>query len=571
MAIRVLAPAVAAGIAAGEVVERPASVVKELVENALDAGATTVVVELTGGGMERIRVTDNGCGIPANEVELAFARHATSKLATLDDLDRITTMGFRGEALPSIAAAAEMTVVTREASTDVAARVELTGGAVTSRGKVSAAPGTTVTVEELFSNIPARRKFLRSAGAETGRVRRVVEHMALAFPEVALALTSDGKPLFRTAGNGSLRDVGAAVYDPETAGAMLEVVAQEAAPYAVRGLISPAAISRPNRAAMDLFLNQRWVQDRALQVAIGEAYQGFLMEGRFPVAVLFLEVPPDEVDVNVHPAKREVRFVRERDAFSSVQRAVRGTLLASSPIVEAGVSLASPGAQGPVPAVAPSFAFTLDAVGPAPMAQGTSAAFVPQPEAMPRLRVLGQVSGTYLVAEGPDGMYLIDQHAAHEQVLFDRLLRQWEEHHPEVQPLLEPMPVDLTPEQMEAAQEALPVVEALGFQMEPFGEGTWLVRAVPAMARQVSIPRLVQELLDPQRDPTLAGSPTHYALAASIACHSAVRAGQALDPQEMTALVESLERCRNPRHCPHGRPTTIRLSTHMLEREFGRV
>jgi DNA mismatch repair protein MutL len=569
MAIHVLAPAVAAGIAAGEVVERPASVVKELVENALDAGATSVVVELTDGGMECIRVSDNGCGIPANEVELAFTRHATSKLATLDDLDRITTMGFRGEALPSIAAAAQVTVVTREAGTDVATWVELKGGGMR-HGNWSAAPGTTVTVEELFGNIPARRKFLRSAGAETGRVRRVAEHMALAFPEVSLVLTSDGKPLFRTAGNGSLQDVVAAVYDPEMAAVMLEVVAQEAAPYTVRGLISPAATSKTNRTAMHLFLNQRWVQDRALQVAIHEAYQGFLLEGRFPVTVLFLEVPPQEVDVNVHPAKREVRFIRERDAFSSVQRAVRGTLLASSPIVEGGGSLASPRAQEPVSAVAPSFAFNFDADREA------STAFLPHPGAaagptIPSLRVLGQVSSTYLVAEGPDGMYLIDQHAAHEQVLFDRLLRQWEDHHSEVQPLLEPMPVELTPEQMDGARETMQVVEALGFHMEPFGEGSWLVRAVPAMARQVSIPRLVQELLDPQRDPTLAGLPTHYALAASIACHSAVRAGQTLDPQEMTALVESLTRCRNPRHCPHGRPTTIRLSTRMLAREFGRI
>ena len=306
------------------------------------------------------------------------------------------------------------------------------------------------------------------------------------------------------------------------------------------------------------------------------------MEGRFPVGVLFLEVPPSKVDVNVHPAKREVRFLHEGEAFSSIQRAVRSVLLAVSPVVEARGALA--GGPGPTtPALAaPSFHMSFDRL-PEEVSQdaqpGTSlAAAWPSPGAggagssgLPPLRVLGQVSNTYLVAEGPDGMYLIDQHAAHEQVLFDRLLRQWEEHKPEVQPLLEPLPLELTPEQQEALPDALPALEQLGFLLEPFGEGAWLARAVPAMARQASVPRLVAELLERQRDPALAASPAHHAMAASIACHSSVRAGQTLSPDEMDALLVALRQARNPGHCPHGRPTIVRLSTHMLEREFGRA
>ena len=585
MSIRVLAPMVSAGIAAGEVVERPASVVKELVENSLDAGATTITVELRQSGLESLRVTDNGCGIPTGEVELAFARHATSKLADLADLDHITTMGFRGEALPSIAAVAHVRMVSGEAGAPGATWVEFMGGTLSGQGMTSAAPGTSVTVDGLFADLPARRKFLRSSSAETGRVKRAVEYLALASPEVQFTLDSDGKVLLQTPGNGSLRDTAAAAYGADTAAALLEVEYASTS-NRVHGLVSPAALTKPNRSEMYLFVNRRWVQHRTLQVAVEEAYRGFLQEGRFPMSLLFVQVPLADVDVNVHPTKREVRFLREGDAFTSVQQAVRKALLADSPLVEARGSLAPPvGLAGlwPASAAAPSFRFTLP-VGQLPLEQSpvgqspeTSHQRVDAPTPaqgevpMPLLRVLGQVANTYLVAEGPDGMYLIDQHAAHEQVLFDRLLQQWEYRHIDVQPLLYPMPLELTPEQVEAMDERLPVLGELGFQMESFGEGTWLARTVPAMARQTSLPRLLEELLAPQRDPSLASSPTHYAMAASIACHSAIRAGQGLEPQEMAALVEALAHTRNPHHCPHGRPTTIRLSTSMLEREFGRA
>ena len=523
-------------------------------------------------------MTDNGSGIPADEVELAFAHHATSKLREVDDLESMTSLGFRGEALPSIAAVGRVQMVTRPSDANVATRLELEEGRVVRQRKASAAPGTSVTVEALFSQMPARRKYLRSAAAETARVHGVVAHMALAFPSVQFTLRNGERVVLQTPGNGSTREVLAVVYGAPVAAAMLEVAPSQRGAYPVEGFIGPASVSRPSRAAINLFVNRRWVQSRALQAAVEEAYRGFLMEGRRPVAALFLDVPPAEVDVNVHPTKREVRFSREGDAFSSVQRAVRETLLAESPIAEPSERGRPTAEVAPDVPVMPTFRFTVPSEELAPPAtfaplhteQPAAVSRVPETH-MPALRVMGQMANTYVVAEGPDGMYLIDQHAAHEQVLFERVVRQWRERRSEVQALLEPLSLELTPEQLEVVEDALPLLKEYGFLLEPFGDGAWLVRAMPAMARQVPLPRLLGELLDLLRKQGRDGAPPHWALAASIACHSAVRAGTALDHQEMAALVRDLEMAENPRHCPHGRPTTIRMSIDLLNREFHRT
>ncbi len=603
MSIRVLPPAVAAGIAAGEVIERPASVVTELVENSIDAGGATVAVDLKQGGLQSIRVTDDGCGIPADEAEIAFQRHSTSKLQSLDDLSSLSTFGFRGEALASVAAAAHVTMVTRTADAESGTLLELEGGVVLRRGRQPSAPGTVVEVEALFATIPARLKFIRSPSAETARVRRVLDHMALAHPHVRFTLRTENRTLLQTPGNGYLRDVIAAVHGPDLAAAMLDIAPSTQAPYRAHGLAAPPEQSRPNRTGVSLFVNGRWVQSRMLSAAVEEAYTGFLMEGRYPIAVLFLEVPPAEIDVNVHPNKREVRFIRDGDAFASIQRAVREALLAASPIAEAGAMIAQPRQQPTptFPVAPPSFAFQLGradgvtvtlpepepispTMGPTlegrqadegPAAGATSSSPPAQPGAataagVPPLRVLGQIASSYIVAEGADGMYLIDQHAAHESVLYYRLLRQWEASRPEIQPLLDPLPVDLPPEDLEAIDGARSILERYGLLLEPFGEGTWLLRAVPVMARQVNAQRLIAEVLEKQRHGLLPAE-SHLSIAASIACHSAVRAGQALDQQEMEALAHALAAGANPQHCPHGRPTTLRVTTGMLERQFGRT
>ena len=575
MAIRVLPAGVAARIAAGEVIERPASVVKELVENSLDAGARVIGVEIRHGGLASIRVTDDGCGIPADEVALAFERHATSKLASVEDLTDIGTLGFRGEALASIAAAASVRMTTRTADAESATTVELEGGEIVRQSAAGAGLGTTIEVEALFSTIPARLKFIRSSAAETARVRQTVDHLAMAHPHVQFSLKTDGRLQLSTSGNGSLRDAVAAVHGAELAQAMIEVGSWTGA-YPVWGLVGTPEQSRANRTGVSLFVNNRWVQHRAVGVAIEEAYRGLLMEGRFPIAVVFLDVPPGEVDVNVHPNKREVRLSHEGDAFSSVQHAVRDALLAASPIAE-GEGLLSQAVAAP-PSLQPELTFASQEreqsplPEPAPVAEDAHAPLAPPPGASPlsRLRVLGQIANTYIVADGPDGMYLIDQHAAHESVLYYRLLRQWANSAPEVQPMLEPLPMGLTPQQMDALGEGRAVLERYGLLVEPFGDDTLLVRAVPVMARRVDAARLVAEALD-GFSARANGTDTHLLAAASIACHSAVRAGQTLDHQEMTALGEALASEMNPQHCPHGRPTVIRVSTDVLGRQFGRL
>ena len=575
MAIRVLPAGVAARIAAGEVIERPASVVKELVENSLDAGARVIGVEIRHGGLASIRVTDDGCGIPADEVALAFERHATSKLASVEDLTDIGTLGFRGEALASIAAAASVRMTTRTADAESATTVELEGGEIVRLSAAGAGLGTTIEVEALFSTIPARLKFIRSSAAETARVRQTVDHLAMAHPHVQFSLKTDGRLQLSTSGNGSLRDAVAAVHGAELAQAMIEVGSWTGA-YPVWGLVGTPEQSRANRTGISLFVNNRWVQHRAVGVAIEEAYRGLLMEGRFPIAAVFLDVPPGEVDVNVHPNKREVRLSHEGDAFSSVQHAVRDALLAASPIAE-GEGLLSQAATAS-PSLQPELTFASQEreqsplPEPAPVAEEAHAPLAPPPGASPlsRLRVLGQIANTYIVADGPDGMYLIDQHAAHESVLYYRLLRQWANSAPEVQPMLEPLPMGLTPQQMDALGEGRAVLERYGLLVEPFGDDTLLVRAVPVMARRVDAAKLVAEALD-GFTARANGADTHLSAAASIACHSAVRAGQTLDHQEMTALGEALASEMNPQHCPHGRPTVIRVSTDVLGRQFGRL
>ena len=584
MPIRALPPAVAARIAAGEVIERPASVVKELVENSLDAGASAIEIDVRHGGLATIRVTDDGCGVPADEVALAFQRHATSKLQSEDDLARIATLGFRGEALASIAAAATVRMTTRTPGAESAAAVELQGGEIVRRAETGAAPGTSIEVEALFSAIPARLKFIRSASAETARVRQTVESLALANPHVRMTLRTDGKTQLAASGNGALRDAASAVLGADAAAAMLDV-ASWAGPYPVWGLAAPPERSRASRTGVSLFVNRRPVVHRAVAAAVEDAYRGLLMEGRFPVAVIFLDVPPEEIDVNVHPNKREVRLARENDAFSSVRRAVRSVVFPAESVLDAD-GLLSPssddGAAAPPPsdpalpsedAQAGGFRFSGRAAGPLPEPAPVPDAPAPNLDGaspLSRLRILGQVSNAYIVAEGPDGMYLIDQHAGHESVLYYRLLRQWASREPEVQPMLEPLPAALSPRQMDALSAGRETLERCGLLVEPFGGDAWLVRAVPVMARRADPAKLLAETLDALASGDgEAGAP--YAAAASIACHSSVRAGQSLSLDEMAALADALAAEANPQRCPHGRPTVIRVSNDSLGKQFGRI
>jgi DNA mismatch repair protein MutL len=580
--IRVLPPEVAARIAAGEVVERPASVVKELLENSLDAGASRITVEVTSGGLHSIRVSDDGCGIDPAELEAAFQRHATSKLEDNADLEHVITLGFRGEALPSIAAVADLEMISRPPGREMAAYIRLLAEAPPEVGTRGAPVGTSMTVRSLFARLPARRKFLRAPGSETNAVAAVVSHYALAYPEVRLTLKLDGRLALQTPGSGEMRDAVSAVYGAEPAAAMLEVSSEEQGARSqgvvVEGLVGPPHLSRAGRGYISLFVNRRWIQNRRLAFAVDEAYQGLLMTGRHPLAVLNLQVPHEEVDVNVHPTKAEVRFRDEGAVFGAIQRAVRTVLLKSAPVPVS--AAAAPGlglaAQSSTPLLwEHGVRVAAAAASPASSADvdrrdGVDAAAAPTPvTALPVLRVIGQMGSIYVIAEGPEGMYLIDQHAAHERVLYERFWHLRQDGSPEVQGLLEPLSLDVSPRQRAVLGEEAALLREHGFDLEPFGQSAYVLRSVPqSLAGGTDVREGVRRFLDMMLEEGEGDRRDRVAM--SLACHGAIRAGKTLSLDEMRELVRQLEESEAPNTCPHGRPTMIHLSAETLAREFGR-
>ncbi len=572
MPIRVLTPETAAQIAAGEVVERPASVVKELVENSLDAGATQIVVEVSGGGLKLIRIVDDGIGIPAAEVETAFERHATSKLTSSADLEKISTLGFRGEALPSIASVSDLELVTRAGDEQTGARVHYRGGALLKKEAVGRPRGTTVQVANLFQNVPARLKFVKSTATENGRIGNLVTRYAMARPSVRFNLTIDGRKTLTTNGSGELREAVASVYGSEAASSMLTISAAEDGLAKVHGFAGPPTFSRAQSGYVTLVLNGRWIQDRRLIYAVEEAYQNMLEIGRRPVAVLLIEAPPEDVDVNVSPSKTEVRFKRDREMFALVQRSVRQALVESSPVHSPSLTT---GAWSPAADTSsrgrPLGSDLLGwASGPrTPEAETPATPSMFTKTTLPLLRVVGQVSNTYIVAEGPDGMYLVDQHAAHERVLFERVLKEKSEKQVQVQGMLAPVTLDLTPVQKEGLTQVGDSLREHGFDFQPFGDNSYVLRAVPAMLSARAPDRAFLDILDSLIDPSIPYESDERS-AASIACHSAIRAGDVLQQELMEEVVRLLEQAESPHTCPHGRPTLVHLSSSLLEREFGR-
>lgn len=583
MPIRLLPPEVASKIAAGEVIERPASVVKELVENSLDAGADEIRVEIVEGGRRLIRVADNGHGIPADEVELAFARHATSKLQTAADLERIRTLGFRGEALGSIVAVAHVTMLTRHVHEAIGTQIRLEGGVVISREPRGAPVGTVVTVEHLFYNVPARLKFLRQPTSEAGHIQALVHRLALAFPERRFSLVSDGRLLFQSTGSGDLQEVLLKAYGLDVAREMIPIAPQEHDGVRVHGYVSHPNLHRAHRSYLTLFVNRRWVHDASLSHAIVQAYHTMLPQGRFPIAAVFLELPPEAVDVNVHPTKAEVRFRNARLVFHAVERAVRQTLTtrASVPAIE---RLGSE-----MPGWAERRQVLLQAGQSAPMQNhfGSSqllptearsahplAAAMSKPSSiaiLPMLRVVGQVSASYIIAEGPDGMYLIDQHAAHERILYEQLMAQRARGDVPCQRLLEPLPITLPPALAALAEQAREALVSLGLEIEPFGANTFLLRALPAILSRGDPREILEGLIQSlEEERNRVAQAEEEALVRLICKRAAIKAGQPLSMAEMQELVRQLEACQAPHTCPHGRPTMIHISMTQLAREFGR-
>jgi DNA mismatch repair protein MutL len=632
MPIRVLDATVAAQIAAGEVVERPASVVRELVENALDAGARRITVEVRGGGLRELKIQDDGCGIPAGEVETAFMRHATSKLASADDLWAIHTLGFRGEALPSIASVSQVVCITRAADEEVGTELRIAGGELQARTPRGCTPGTSFSIRNLFYNTPVRREFLRSEATESAAISAAVTQYALAYPEVRFTLLLEGRLALQTGGAGDLRAALVEIYGLDTARQLLEVgTAFGEGPEAVevRGMVSPPGLTRSSRSAIHLFVNRRAVAARGqLAAVVEEAYHTLMMKGRHPLAVLDVRVHPGAVDVNIHPTKSEVKFRDAPRVLGVIGRAVRDALVDSGvrPWAEAGAPLPVETAQrrfelrrlgarwedparrdwgafasgeeengrrgeeesggareaerwGANTAGHTSGAWEREQV--TGMEQQAGAAGIAPPSSfsvhpsafgkLPPLRIVGQVSQAYIVAETPDGMYLVDQHAAHERITYERLMRQRGSGAVERQQLLIPAIVELPPAAQAILLESAAQLEEWGFTLEEFGPSL-RVRAVPAVLHIGDMGQALLEVAD-----KLGGrggsSPADWreAMLTTLSCHTSVRAGQTLSGDEMRELMRQLEACESPRTCPHGRPTMILLTHTMIERQFGRI
>lgn len=678
--IRILSEDVTNKIAAGEVIERPASVVKELVENAIDAGASRISVEVRGAGKELIRVVDDGIGIPAGEAPLAFMRHATSKISAASDLAAISTLGFRGEALPSIASVARVELITRAREAEEGVRVEAAGGDI--RTSVCGAPyGTQVSVFDLFYNTPARFKFLRSDTAERRYIADFVTAIALAHPQIAFRLSLEGRQVLSTSGSGNLKEAIAAVYGRSVLPDLVPV--EWAAPWgALTGYVGKPSLAKGNRAAETLFVNGRWVQNRTLYAAVEKGFESLLAHRRFPLAVLHLRIDPSLVDVNVHPAKTDVRFRDENEVFRAVMRAVRAALTQANLVTPLGQPRVFMGRLAPEEAAAgfeadegealqqarisweswapprkrrsdlpplPEWAgeerteYPLSGMAhggegrqgispkaangdqapdrgeqaAAPTGQGRAAAdrgfsglplepaagaadggggahtglplageealrvmrraaaeaesygFDPR-ELLATAPVLGQVAGTYLAVAVPFGLWLIDQHVAHERILYEEVLRAANGRDAVVQELLMPIPVTLAPALAAALIDHQEDVRALGFVVEQFGGNDFLLRAVPAAigARpQDALAGMLEELAAAVAQ---GGPSRRERAAASLACRGAVKAGQRLQPEAMQRLVRDLAAVENPFACPHGRPIIVQIDLGEIERRFGR-
>jgi DNA mismatch repair protein MutL len=593
MTIRVLSSQLASQIAAGEVVERPSSVVKELVENAIDAGATTINIEVRQGGRKLIQVADDGQGMAAGEIETAFMRHATSKLAEIEDLNAIETLGFRGEALAAISAVSQVTAVSRPHDQSTGTRLTLAGAQVTGRETVGAPQGSVIAVENLFYNVPARLKFLKTVNTEKRLIDEFVTRYALAYPQIRFRLTHDNRVTFQTTGSGSLADVLLAIYGADTARQLLPVGdVDDPEPDDIRayGYVGPPSLHWSNRNQITLFVNSRWIKDSSLTYAIIQAYHTLLPTGRYPLAIIFIKMPAHEVDVNVHPAKTEVRF-RGRTPFGTVQRAVRQTLVEGSPVRplsswSLGHEAEQPGWAGRADRDGIQFQASTEAAqlgltwgaqsnqsdfGQIEAEEGQTAVARDEPK-IPIMRVVGQVGAAYIITEGPDGLFLIDQHAAHERILYEKLLAEREKESVLSQGLMAGTAVHLTPPQATLLQEYTDLLHQLGFEIEPFGPNAFMIRAVPALlAKQDPTQALMAVLEELERGDKPLQEELEAQVIKRVCKTAAIKAGQTLSRTEMEALIQQLEACANPHTCPHGRPTLIHLSVGQLAREFGRI
>ncbi|MBI4890066.1 MAG: DNA mismatch repair endonuclease MutL [Acidobacteria bacterium] len=642
--IRILSDNVANKIAAGEVVERPASVVKELLENSLDAGATDLRIAIEAGGRRLIRIADNGCGMVRDDALLAFERHATSKLSNVDQLESIATLGFRGEALPSIASVSRLLLETRSASESTGTRVEIAGGKLLACEETALSPGTTITVRDLFFNVPARKKFLRTEQTELAHIASLVTHYSLAHPGKSFELSHAGKELLRVDPVSTPRErvfqvFGAAVLDELIE---LPVHTTQQGRFQLSGFISRPQIQKSNRNSLFLFVNRRLIRDRLLLHAISAAYHNLMPPAAYPFALLQIDCDPGEVDVNVHPSKTEIRFRAGSFVHDFVRDALRESLVAARPVPAAPPPVSpfpepgsQPGARVPYsefsqqlenftfdqaaaaaeprsvlpdpllqpplppnpalqPPPAPLRRFDFHSAPPIPVGLPEPAveplrlkvpdthagfpdgALLDAPQSMASLadlRVLGQIHDSFIVAAGRDGLWIIDQHVAHERILFEQVLRQQQRGQVEQQRLLLPIVLPLSPAQQVEYERIADDLESAGFETEPFGNRTIAVKAAPAGLSPADLEAAVYEILEIAETELrkVSVDDLRRGIAASLACRAAIKINTPLEPSKMDWLLRELARTQYPMSCPHGRPVALRYATRDILKSFHRI
>lgn len=629
-------------IAAGEVVEGPKSVVKELVENAIDAGATAVTVEIKEGGISYIRIMDNGCGIPKEQVKTAFLRHATSKMSEIEDLEHIFTLGFRGEALASIAGVAQVELMTKTRDEETGTYIEISGGEIKNIQDTSCTEGTTITVKNLFYNVPARRKFLKKPATESGFVSDLINKLALGHPEVSFRFINNDTTMLHTTGNGELKASVFYVYGKEAANSMVPLEYKKGE-YTLTGLIGKPELSRGNRNYENLFINGRFIKNKVVATAVEDAYKTRLLIGKFPIFVLNLQITPNQVDVNVHPAKLEVRFKNDDEIYELFYEAVFKALeqvvlipqvgwdkapavkttdkpikgeqqkiedipvyksVPSSFSPERGISGATgktvdqllnrqQGAQNQVRQNADEFlidpvivrgkeettaekdAPLMNAISHSQnvMNQGQEGAMEPEVEPFfKQYKIIGQIFQTYWMIEQGDCLYLIDQHAAHERILFEELMARFQEENMVSQKLLLPQMLNLSSSEIEVLKENQSLLEGFGFEFETFGQNQYALRAVPYLLKEPSGAGFFTEILDSLSEQKIRSVYDMKLLAvATKACKAAVKGHDRLSFQEAEAMIGRLLKLENPFTCPHGRPTIIEMTKYELEKKFKRI
>ncbi len=598
-------------IAAGEVIERPASVVKELLENSLDAGSTQISVVVENGGKDLIKITDNGCGMTREDCVMSLQRHATSKISSADDLDAISTLGFRGEALPSIASVSLIEIVTKPSDGEAGTRLECEAGTITNLESVGAADGTTISVRNLFFNTPARLKFLKTAQTELGHIADLVGQYAMVYPGISFRLSQAGREVLASPASVSMLNGIAAVLGSEVA-RKLHPILFETPAIRVHGYVASPDVNRNSRRDQVLFVNGRPIRSRTITHAIDEGYRGLIQPGRYPIAVVVIEVAPELVDVNVHPTKAEVKFSSEGEVHSAVHRAVNETLKQGAAVTpmstpadttrsRTDLTLRPDYNQGTLPGARPteqdveafremlrlrreeaiSNPATQDPIVWQP-GSGVPMEDSPVPEAnfeaartvaLTGVKVIGQARNTYILAQCEDGVLIIDQHVAHERVLFDRMAKDAASGRPAVQMLMMPVAISMAAREATLVAQRLPELRQSGYELEAFGGNTFMMRGVPAALDNSQAEAVLRDMITELVDITVAkhllvrGDQVYI----TASCKLAVKAGDSMTMPEMERLVQDLLECENPFTCPHGRPIIISLSNWELDRKFRRV